>query len=153
MKTFQDLMKEHPYVVSQNTNQHIGTNDTLTRWYNMHWGALTDTHMQLMDDGMYIVTGTKLTKSLWEQIVYARRLTTAPNTVLPHCWYEVMNHNNLDYCPTVINGAFAIAISRRVDPNNNTPVKSIEIPMATTISTPGFCGCGAVKQCDDGINM
>lgn len=132
MKTFQDLMKEHPTTVTQNTNQHIGLTDTLCRWYNMYWGALTDTHMQLMDDGTYLVTGSKLTKSLWEQIVYNRRLTTAPNTTLPHCWYEVMNHNNLDYTVTVNNGAFAIAIARKDD----VPVKAIEIPMATTICTP-----------------
>lgn len=152
MKTFQDLMKEHPMTTTQNTNQHIGTNDTLTRWYNMHWGALTDTHMQLMDDGIYIVTGTKLTKSLWEQIVYSRRLSTAPNTVLPHSWYEVMSHNNFTYCTTVYNGAFAIAISRMQD--NNAPVKAIEIPMASTVATPDSPLCwGAVGVCDDGINV
>lgn len=152
MKTFQDLMREHPIVVTQNTNQHVGTNDTLTRWYNMHWGALTDTHMQLMDDGVYIVTGSKLTKSLWEQIAYARRLTTAPNTVLPHCWYEVMNHNNLEYCTTAHNGAFAIAIARKQ--GDDTPVKAIEIPMATTITTPCITPCnGVVGACNDGISM
>ena len=152
MKTFQDLMKEHPMTSTQNTNQHIGTNDTLTRWYNMHWGALTDTHMQLMDDGVYIVTGTKLTKSLWEQIVYSRRLSTAPNTVLPHSWYEVMSHNNFTYCTTVYNGAFAIAISRMQD--DNAPVKAIEIPMASTVATPDSPLCwGAVGVCDDGINV
>lgn len=152
MKTFQDLMKEHPMTTTQNTNQHIGTNDTLTRWYNMHWGALTDTHMQLMDDGIYIVTGTKLTKSLWEQIVYSRRLSTAPNTVLPHSWYEVMSHNNFTYCTTVYNGAFAIAISRMQD--DNAPVKAIEIPMASTVATPDSPLCwGAVGVCDDGINV
>lgn len=152
MKTFQDLMKEHPMTTTQNTNQHIGTNDTLTRWYNMHWGALTDTHMQLMDDGVYIVTGTKLTKSLWEQIVYSRRLSTAPNTVLPHSWYEVMSHNNFTYCTTVYNGAFAIAISRMQD--DNAPVKAIEIPMASTVATPDSPLCwGAVGVCDDGINV
>ena len=152
MKTFQDLMKEHPMATTQNTNQHIGTNDTLTRWYNMHWGALTDTHMQLMDDGIYIVTGTKLTKSLWEQIVYSRRLSTAPNTVLPHSWYEVMSHNNFTYCTTVYNGAFAIAISRVQD--DNAPVKAIEIPMASTVATPDSPLCwGAVGTCDDGINV
>ena len=137
---------------TQNTNQHICTNDTLTRWYNMHWGALTDTHMQLMDDGVYIVTGTKLTKSLWEQIVYSRRLSTAPNTVLPHSWYEVMSHNNFTYCTTVYNGAFAIAISRVQD--NDAPVKAIEIPMASTVTTPYSPLCwGAVGVCDDGINV
>ena len=152
MKTFQDLMKEHPMTTTQNTNQHIGTNDTLTRWYNMHWGALTDTHMQLMDDGIYIVTGTKLTKSLWEQIVYSRRLSTAPNTVLTHSWYEVMSHNNFTYCTTVYNGAFAIAISRMQD--DNAPVKAIEIPMASTVTTPDSPLCwGAVGVCDDGINV
>ena len=152
MKTFQDLMKEHPMTTTQNTNQHIGTNDTLTRWYNMHWGALTDTHMQLMDDGIYIVTGTKLTKSLWEQIVYSRRLSTAPNTLLPHSWYEVMSHNNFTYCTTVYNGAFAIAISRMQD--DNAPVKAIEIPMASTVATPDSPLCwGAVGVCDDGINV
>ena len=152
MKTFQDLMKEHPMATTQNTNQHIGTNDTLTRWYNMHWGALTDTHMQLMDDGIYIVTGTKLTKSLWEQIVYSRRLSTAPNTVLPHSWYEVMSHNNFTYCTTVYNGAFAIAISRVQD--DNAPVNAIEIPMASTVATPDSPLCwGAVGTCDDGINV
>ena len=152
MKTFQDLMKEHPMATTQTTNQHIGTNDTLTRWYNMHWGALTDTHMQLMDDGVYIVTGTKLTKSLWEQIVYSRRLSTAPNTVLPHSWYEVMSHNNFTYCTTVYNGAFAIAISRMQD--DNAPVKAIEIPMASTVATPDSPLCwGAVGVCDDGINV
>ena len=152
MKTFQDLMKEYPMTTTQNTNQHIGTNDTLTRWYNMHWGALTDTHMQLMDDGIYIVTGTKLTKSLWEQIVYSRRLPTAPNTVLPHSWYEVMSHNNFTYCTTVYNGAFAIAISRMQD--DNAPVKAIEIPMASTVATPDSPLCwGAVGVCDDGINV
>ena len=152
MKTFQDLMKEHPMATTQNTNQHIGTNDTLTRWYNMHWGALTDTHMQLMDDGIYIVTGTRLTKSLWEQIVYSRRLSTAPNTVLPHSWYEVMSHNNFTYCTTVYNGAFAIAISRMQD--DNAPVKAIEIPMASTVATPDSPLCwGAVGACDDGINV
>ena len=152
MKTFQDLMKEYPMTTTQNTNQHIGTNDTLTRWYNMHWGALTDTHMQLMDDGIYIVTGTKLTKSLWEQIVYSRRLSTAPNTVLPHSWYEVMSHNNFTYCTTVYNGAFAIAISRMQD--DNAPVKAIEIPMASTVATPDSPLCwGAVGVCDDGINV
>jgi hypothetical protein len=151
MKTFQDIMKEHPLIASQNTNQHIGTNDTLTRWYNMHWGALTDTHMQLMDDGVYIVTGTKLTKSLWEQIVYNRRLATAPNTVLPHSWNEVMSHNNLEYCTTAHNGAFAIAISRRQD--NDTPVKAIEIPMVSTVVTPeSTIRYGVVGVCDDGIN-
>lgn len=152
MKTFQDLMKEYPMTSTQNTNQHIGTNDTLTRWYNMHWGALTDTHMQLMDDGVYIVTGTRLTKSLWEQIVYSRRLSTAPNTVLPHSWYEVMSHNNFTYCTTVYNGAFAIAISRMQD--DNAPVKAIEIPMASTVATPDSPLCwGAVGVCDDGINV
>ena len=152
MKTFQDLMKEHPMASTQNTNQHIGTNDTHTRWYNMHWGSLTDTHMQLMDDGIYIVTGTKLTKSLWEQIMYNRRLSTAPNTVLPHSWYEVMSHNNFTYCTTVYNGAFAIAISRVQD--DNAPVKAIEIPMASTVATPDSPLCwGAVGVCDDGINV
>ena len=134
MKTFQDLMKEHPICVTQNTNQHIGSTDTLCRWYNMHWGVLTDTHMQLMDDDTYLVVGSKLTKSLWEQIVYNRRLTTAPNTILPHCWYEVMNHNNLDYTITTVNGSFAIVIARKDD----APVKGIEIPMATTICTPSW---------------
>jgi hypothetical protein len=117
----------------------------------MHWGALTDTHMQLMDDGVYIVTGTKLTKSLWEQIVYNRRLATAPNTVLPHSWNEVMSHNNLEYCTTAHNGAFAIAISRRQD--NDAPVKAIEIPMTSTVVTPeSTIRYGVVGVCDDGIN-
>lgn len=143
-------MREHPITVTQNTNQHIGTNDTLTRWYNLYWGALTDTHMQLMDDGVYIVTGARLTKSLWEHIVYNRRLVTAPNTILPHCWYEVMNHNNLEYCTTAHNGAFAIAIARKQ--GDDVPVKAIEIPMATTISTPCMAPCdGVVGACGDGI--
>lgn len=149
MKTFQDIMKENPSVVTHNTNTHVGSSDMLTRWYNMHWGTLTDTHMQLMDDGVYVVTGSKLTKSLWESIMYNRRLTIAPNTILPHCWYEVMNHNNLDYSQTVHNGAFAIAISRK---NPDNVVKSIEIPMTTTICTPssplayGPCGCNCVGE-------
>lgn len=152
MKTLQDLMKEYPMTATQNTNQHTGSTDILCRWYNMHWGALTDTHMQLMDDGVYIVTGSKLTKSLWEQIVYNRRLTTAPNTILPHCWYEVLNHNNLEYCTTAHNGAFAIAIARKQ--GDETPVKAIEIPMATTITTPGSPFCyGQVGACNDGISM
>ena len=151
MKTLQDLMKEYPMTATQNTNQHTGSTDTLCRWYNMHWGALTDTHMQLMDDGVYIVTGSKLTKSLWEQIAYSRRLTTAPNTVLPHSWSEVMSHNGLEYCTTTYNGAFAIAISRKPDSDN--PVKSIEIPMASTVITPeSTIRYGAVGVCDDGIN-
>ena len=152
MKTFQDLINEHPVIATQNTNQHIGTNDTLTRWYNMHWGALTDTHMQLMDDGVYIVTGTKLTKPLWDHIVYNRRLITAPNTILPHSWNEVMLRNNLEYCTTAHNGAFAIAISRRQD--NDVPVRAIEIPPISTVATPGvpMC-CGMVGPCEDGINV
>lgn len=149
MKNFQDILKEHPIAVTQNTGVHNGGNDTLTRWYNMWWGSLTDTHMQLMDDGTYVVIGSRLNKSLWEHIMYARRLQTAPNTVLPHPWYEVMAHNKLDYAPTVHNGAFAIAIARsKSDENGEIPVvKSIEIPMASTIASPdpcvGKCVCGA----------
>lgn len=141
-------MKENPSVVTHNTNTHEGSSDMLTRWYNMYWGTLTDTHMQLMDDGMYVVIGSKLTKVLWEQIMYNRRLTTAPNTILPHCWYEVMNHNNLDYTFTAHNGALAVAISRK---NPEAVVKSVEIPMATTIVTPYIgdgccCNCGKVGE-------
>jgi len=140
MKNFQDILKEHPSVVTQNTNTHIGSNDTLTRWYNMWWGSLTDTHMELMDDGTYVVIGSRLNKSLWDHIMYARRLQTAPNTVLPHTWYEVMAHNKLDYAPTVQGGAFAIAIARSQE---DAVVKSIEIPMASTIASPDpyVCGC------------
>lgn len=134
MKTLQDIMKEHPITVTQNTNQHIGTNDTLTRWYNMYWGALTDTHMELMDDGTYLITGSRLTKELWSQIMWNRRITTAPNTVLPNYWYEVMNHNHLDCGWTTHNGQPAIAIARSTDPD--VVMKSIEIPMASTITTP-----------------
>lgn len=148
MKTFQDLMKEHPLVVTQNTNQHIGTNDTLTRWYNMHWGALTDTHMQLMDDDTYLITGSKLTKTLWEQIVYCRRLSTAPNTCLPHTFDEVLRFNHLTYCSTKYNGAPAIVIAH--EENKDGGVKSIRIPMATNIcSSRGLVG--QVGPCDDGI--
>lgn len=142
MKNFQDILKEHPIAVTQNTGVHEGGNDTLTRWYNMWWGSLTDTHMQLMDDGTYVVIGSRLSKSLWEHIMYARRLQTAPNTVLPHSWYEVMEHNKLDYAPTTHNGAFAIAIAR--SKSDIPAVKSIEIPMASTIVSPDpYVGYGA----------
>lgn len=152
MKTLQDLMKEYPVAVTQNTNQHIGSTDTLCRWYNMHWGSLTDTHMQLMDDGVYIVTGSKLSRSLWEQILYNRRLTMAPNTILPHCWYEVLNHNNLEHCISTYNGAFAITIAHKQ--GGDASMRTIEIPMATTITTPDSPFCyGGVKACDDGIDV
>lgn len=136
MKTFQDIMRENPSVVTQNTNTHIGSTDTLCRWYNMWWGALTNTHMQLMDDGTYIVIGSRLSKNLWDDIMYSRKLS---NTLLPHIWSEVMTHNNLDYAFTSNNGSFAIAIAHKEikDEHGEPYVKSIEIPITTTItSTP-----------------
>lgn len=146
MKTLQDVMKEHPIAVTQNTGVHVGTNDTLTRWYNMWWGALTDTHMQLMDDGTYVVVGSRLSKSMWEHIMYNRRLITAPNTILPHTWFDVMSHNKLDYAPTTHNGAFAIAIAPSVVDGETQLIKSIEIPPASTVSVPMVnpnpCACG-----------
>lgn len=141
MKTFQDILKEHPVAAQQNTGIHTGSSDTLTRWYNMWWGSLTDTHMQLMDDGTYVVIGSRLNKSMWDHIMYSRRLFTAPNTVLPHPWYEVMMKNNLDSAPTVHNGAFAIAIARKEGIANSDILKSIEIPMASTISSPDPAAC------------
>lgn len=142
MKNFQDIMKEHPSVVTQNTNVHSGSTDMLCRWYNMHWGALTDTHLQLMDDGTYVVTGSRLTKALWDNILYERRLVTAPNTILPHSWVDVLEKNGLDWSYSAQNGAFAIAIASK---NPDSPVRAIEIPQTTTVITPDPCFAFNVK--------
>ena len=129
MKTFDDIKAEHPEIVTQNTNTHVGGNDCITRWYNMYWGALTDTHMQLMDDGTYVIIGSRLTKELWNQIQYNRTLRSAPGTMLPHCWYEVMAANKLEYAYTTHNGQFAIALE--VPPSADTGERSI--PMTTSV--------------------
>lgn len=137
MKNFQDVMRENPTVVTQNTNTHKGGSDLLTRWYNMYWGTLTNTHMQLMDDGTYIVIGMGLTKSFWENIYYSHRLSNAPNTILPHSWSDVMILNHMEYTYTTYNGQFAVAIGR-TNPDE-TGLKTIQIPQTTTITTPSFC--------------
>lgn len=142
MKTFQDLMQEHPITVTQNSGLHVGTNDCITRWYNMHWGALTDTHCQLLDDGTYVVTGSRLSKEMWNQIMYNRTLRTAPGTMLPHCWYEVMNANHMESCFTNHNGQFAVAMKVSEVADNG----ELKIPMATSVAlcqaVPGDACCG-----------
>lgn len=146
MKTFQDLMREHPIVVQQNTNTKEGMSDTLTRWYNLYWGTLTDTHMQLLPDGTYVVIGTKLTKDLWDQIMYNRVLSTAPGTPLPHCWYEVLQQNYMSCIWTTHNGAPAVAIVRKED----APTHAIQIPFATTVSRNQCCNpCCGTPAVDD----
>lgn len=130
-------MKEHPSTVTQNTNQHEGTNDTLTRWYNLYWGALTDTHLQLMDDGSYILLGSRLCKSKWEMIHYNRIMVTAPNTSLPHTWDEVMRVNHLIDSPITYNGQYAIAMVHDEGFNGE-----ITIPPASSIIGSGsYYGC------------
>ena len=135
MKTIQDIMKEHPVAVTQNTNTHIGTTtDLLCRWYNMWWGALTETHMQLMDDGTYLVTGHVLNKETWQCIMYNRRLWSAPNTQLPHTWYDVMVHNHMDFSYSANNGTFAIAMAFQEGFGGTK-----EIPMATSVAQNSMC--------------
>ena len=111
MKTFQDLMKEQPEIVTTNTNQHVGTtNDILSRWYNMYWGSMTDTHMQLMDDGLYYITGSRISKQFLDGIMYAMYLGDAPNTPMPHTFYELLNTNNLNATLVKYNGQNAIIV-------------------------------------------
>ena len=129
MKTFQDLMAENPMVVQQNTDTKEGGNDTLTRWYNMHWGNLTDTHMQHFEDGTYVVIGSRLTKEKWEGILWNRVVSTAPGTLLPHTWAEVLQVNHMDWCYTTHNGSFAIGM--RVKEGEETGV--ITIPPVSSV--------------------
>ncbi len=136
MKTFQDLMREYPVAVTQNTGAHKGTNDVITRWYNLYWGALTDTHMQLLDDGTYLVTSSRLSPDMWNNIMYCRVLRTAPGTTLPHNWYEVMKANKMDYTYTQYNGAFAVALA--ISEENKSG--ELQIPLANAISSDNM-GC------------
>ena len=140
MKTFQDITREFPGIVTQNTNTREGSSDMLTRWYNMYWGSLTDTHMQLMDDGNYVIIGSKLTKSLWNQIMFSRRLSIAPNTILPSTWNDVLKANKLEYAYSTHNGAFAIAVGL-ID-KENPGLRELIIPQPTTINTPYIPTCG-----------
>lgn len=124
MKTFADLMQDHSNVCTINTGFKEGFNDTLTRWYNQWWGALTDTHMQLMEDGTYIITGSRIGNRFLESgILYARILSTAPNTVLPSSLSELFKLNHLQVAMVVHNGHPAVAVGR-VDSED----KSIKIP-------------------------
>ncbi len=125
MKTFQDILKEHPVAVTQNTNTHIGTTaDLLCRWYNMWWGTVTDTHMQLMDDGTYIIIGSRIGKGFLDYIRFARILPTAPNTVMPHSFDTLLTANHMHADMVMYNGQPAIGVS----PSDEF-VGEIQIPM------------------------
>lgn len=137
MKTFQDLLREHPVAVSQNTGIHKGDNNVITRWYNMYWGALTDTHMQLLDDGTYLVTGSRLSADMWNNIMYCRTLRTAPGTTLPHTWYDVMKVNKMDYTYTQHNGAFSVALAVSEENKNG----ELRIPLRNAITLDNVTCC------------
>ena len=147
MKTFADLMQDNANICTINTGVKEGHMDTLTKWYNMWWGALTDTHMQLMDDGNYIITGSRIGKKfLHSGIMYARVLSTAPNTVLPSTLNDLLSRNHLQAAMIEHNGQPAVG---RVD----SPDKTISIPpqqpyYGGAICMNPCCGC-AVGTVDD----
>lgn len=144
MKTFADLMQDNANICTINTGIKKEYTDTLTKWYNMWWGTLTDTHMQLMDDGNYIITGSRIGKKFLQSgILYARVLSTAPNTVLPSTLNDLLLRNHLQAAMILHNGQPAVAVGR-VDSEN----KSISIPPQQPYYGGAICanpciGCAA----------
>jgi len=147
MKTFQDLMKDHSQVCTMNTGFKAGMNDTLTRWYNMWWGALTDSHMQLQEDGTWLIIG-QLDKNFLNRILYARFLKSAPNTQLPTSFAKLLEFNHLQATMMIHNGAPAVAVGRI--PTEEETVMAIRIPPAEPDFHSGeYLNAGCNTCCDD----
>ena len=140
MKTFQDILKEHPCTEIFDTNQHIGTtNDVLSRWYNTWWGPFTDTHMQLMDDGVRYITGSRISKSWFNMMMYARLLPSAPNAVLPHTFFTLISANNLDANMVTYNGQLAIAVTPNEKFTGEICIPKIEPYWKSNADVRGCC--------------
>lgn len=143
MKTFQDLMQENPTTVTQNTNTKEGGTDVLTRWYNMYWGTLTDTHMQLLPDGTYVVIGSRLSRDKWDNILFSRVVRTAPGTLLPHTWDEVLRVNHMGWTWTMHNGQPAVAMAVQEGYHSGELI----IPPITSVGVNQCCGCVDAAGC------
>jgi hypothetical protein len=128
MKTFQDLMQEHPEVTRIDTNGPDILMDLICRCYATWWGNLTDTHMTLQKDGTYIITGSRINSDFIDSIMYCRKLRGCD---LPYTFAELLGVNGMIATFTEYNGQRAVAVGCKEGVEKGV----LTIPPITTVRT------------------
>lgn len=106
MKTFQDLMAEHPSVVHTESSPDL-VMDLICSCYATWWGNLTDTHMIRQGDGTYLITGSHINDDFLTGMMYSRKLRGCD---LPYTFAELLDVNNMMATFTTHNGQRAVAV-------------------------------------------
>lgn len=105
------------------------TLDPMVRSYNNLWGALTDTHMSIVGDGEYIITGTFVNTPSWERFKYCSnwgttciKLGSGYGSLEQMVWV-----NGYEMKPDLYNGDYVIRITKRPEPSPEDP-NGIPVP-------------------------
>ena len=85
----------------------VPSTDNLVRYYNLYWGALSDTHMSEMN-GCWIITGSRVTrKELFHTLLTADHWE---DVIFPQAFSYIMMQRGLCGFYIPINGQIAFII-------------------------------------------